>query len=83
MIALIPERQPPRSFELQTLIFVDSNDHVTPNHTFDQTFDIVAPKTKACNLLGIKGKPNKKTIRKKQRLSRESVSIAKAIKEYS
>jgi hypothetical protein len=70
----IPERQPPKSFELQTLIFVDSNDHVTPNHTFDQTFDIVSPKTKACYLFGIKGKPHKKTTRKKQRLFGEAIN---------
>jgi hypothetical protein len=43
----ILEKQPPKSFECQTLIFVDSNDHVTPNHTFDQAFDIVSPKTRA------------------------------------
>jgi hypothetical protein len=61
----IPERQPPKSFERQTLIFVDSNDHVTSNHTFDQAFDILSPKTKACNLFGTKGKPNKKTTSKK------------------
>ncbi len=61
----IIKRKPPKSFECQTLIFVDNNDHVTPDHIFDQTFDIVSLKTKACNLLGIKGKPNKKSISKK------------------
>jgi hypothetical protein len=40
-------KQPPKSFERQTLIFVDSNDHITPNHAFDQTFDIVSLKTRA------------------------------------
>jgi hypothetical protein len=34
----IPETQPLKNLEHQTLIFVDSNDHVTPNHTFDQAF---------------------------------------------
>jgi hypothetical protein len=61
----ILKRQPPKSFERQTLIFVDSNDHVTPDHIFDQTFDIVSLKTKACNILGTKGKPNKKNTSKK------------------
>ncbi len=61
----ILKRQPPKSFERQTLIFVDSNDHVTPNHIFDQTFDTISPKTKACNLLGTKGKPNEKSTSKK------------------
>jgi hypothetical protein len=67
----------------QTPIFVNSNDHVKPNHTFDQTYDIVSPRTKACKLLGTSSKPNKKTISKKQCLFRESPSIAKTIKEYS
>jgi hypothetical protein len=31
----IPKTQPFESPEHQTPIFVDSNDHVTPNHTFD------------------------------------------------
>ncbi len=31
----IPKTQPFKNLECQTLIFVDSNDHVTPNHTFD------------------------------------------------
>jgi hypothetical protein len=79
----ILERQPPKSFECQTLNFVDSNDHITPNHTFDQTFDIVSPKTRACNLLGIKGKTNKKATNKKQCLSGGSLPIVKTIKEYS
>ncbi len=43
-------KQPPKNFERQTLIFVDSNDHITPNHAFDQTFDIVSLKTRAWNL---------------------------------
>ncbi len=34
----IPKTQPLESLEHQTPIFVDSNDHVTPNHTFNQTF---------------------------------------------
>jgi hypothetical protein len=66
----IPKTQPPESFKCQTLIFVDNNDHVTQNHTFNQAFDIVSPKTKACNLIGIRGKPNKKAISKKRCLSK-------------
>ncbi len=61
----ILERQPPKSFKRQTLIFVDSDDHITPNRTFDEAFDIVSPKTRTCNLLSTKGKPNKKTTSKK------------------
>jgi hypothetical protein len=49
----------------------------------DQAFDIVSPRTKAHDLLGIRGKPNKKIISKKRHLSRESPPIAKLIKEYS
>jgi hypothetical protein len=79
----ILKTQPPESLEHQTPIFVDSNDHVTPNHTFDQTFDIVSPKTRACNLLGTRNKPNKKATSKKWCFFRESPSLAKAIKEYS
>jgi hypothetical protein len=60
----IPKTQPLESPKCQTLVFVDSNDHVTQNHTFDQTFDIVSLKTKACNLIGTRGKPNKKATSK-------------------
>jgi hypothetical protein len=60
----IPKSQPPKSPKCQTLVFVDSNDHVTQNHTFDQAFDKVSPRTKACNLIGTRGKPNKKVTSK-------------------
>jgi hypothetical protein len=79
----ILKTQPLESLERQTPIFVDSNDQVTPNHTSDQTFDIVSPRTRACNLLGIRSKPNKKATSKKQRLSREPPSLAEAMKKYS
>jgi len=79
----IPKTQPLESLERQAPVFVNSNDHVTPIHTSNQAYDIVSPKTRACNLLGTRGKPNKKATSKKQCLSRESPSIAKAIKEYS
>jgi hypothetical protein len=46
-------------------IFIDNNDNVTPNHTPDQTFDIISFMTRACNSLGIRGKPNKKVTNKK------------------
>jgi hypothetical protein len=80
---IILETQPLESPKHQTTIFVDSNGHVTPNHTFDQTYDIVSPRTKACQLLGTSGKPNKTTTSKKRCLFKESLSIAKTIKEYS
>jgi len=79
----IPKTQPLESFEHQAPIFVDSNDHVTPNHPSNQAYAIVSPRTRACNLPSTKGKPNKKATRKKQCLSRESPSFVKAIKEYS
>jgi hypothetical protein len=61
----IPKTQSLESLKCQTLVFVNSNGHVTQNHTFDQAFDIVSLKTKACNLIGIGGKPNKKATSKK------------------
>jgi hypothetical protein len=79
----IPETQPLESLERQTPIVVDSNDHVTPNHTVNQAFDIVSPKTTACNLPSTTGKPSNKVTCKKRCLSGESPSIAEAIKEYS
>jgi len=79
----IPKTQPLQNLECQTPVFVDNNDHVTQNHTSNQTFDIISPRTKPHNLLGIRGKPNKKVISKNRHLSREFLSIAKVIKEYS
>jgi hypothetical protein len=79
----IPETQPLESLECQTPVVVDSNDHGTPNHTFNQAFDIVSPRTRACNLPGTTGKPNNKVICKKRCLFGESPSIAEAIKECS
>jgi hypothetical protein len=79
----IPETQPLESLERQTLVFVDSNDHVTSNHTFNQASDLVSPRTRACNLPGTIDKPNNKITHKKRCLSGESPSIAEAIKEYS
>jgi hypothetical protein len=79
----IPKTQPFETLECQTLVFVDSNDHVTLNHTSTQASDIVSPNTRACNLHGTKGKPNKKTTSKKRCLYAESPSIAEAIKKYS
>jgi hypothetical protein len=79
----IPKIQSLESLECQTPIFVDSNDLVRPKHTFNQSFDIVSFRTRACNLPSTKGKPNKKTTSKKWCLVGESPSIAKAIKKYS
>jgi hypothetical protein len=62
----ILKTQPFENLECQTPIFVDSNDHVTPNHTSNQTSIIVPPKTRACNLPGTKSKPNKKVTSKKR-----------------
>jgi hypothetical protein len=79
----ILETQPLESLERQTPVFVDSNDHVTANHTFNQAFDIVSPRTRACNLPSTIGKPNNKVTCKKRCLFGEFPSIAEAIKEYS
>jgi hypothetical protein len=61
----IPKTQPLQSLECQTPVFVDSNDHVTQNHTFNQAYDIVSSMTKACNLPNTRSKLNKKTTSKK------------------
>jgi hypothetical protein len=79
----IPKTQSLESLECQIPIFVDSNDLVTPKHTFYQALDIVSLRTRACNLPSTKGKPNKKTTSKKWYLVGESPSITKAIKKYS
>jgi hypothetical protein len=61
----IPKTQSFDSPKFQTPIFVDSNDLVIPKHTFNQALDIISFRTRACNLLGIKGKSNKKATSKK------------------
>jgi len=61
----ILQLQPLESPKSQSLVFVDSNDHATPNHTSDQTSNVVSPKTRACNLHGTRDKPNKKITSKK------------------
>jgi hypothetical protein len=50
-----------QSLNCQILVFIDRNEHVTPNQTYDKTFGVVLPKTKVSNLLNIIGKSNKKT----------------------
>ncbi len=50
-----------QSFNCQILVFIDRNEHVTLNQTYDETFDVVLPKTKVSNLFNIIGKSNKKT----------------------
>jgi hypothetical protein len=67
----ILETQPLESLECQAPIFVDSNDHVTPNHTSDQASNIVSPRTRACDLPSTIGKPNNKVTSKRLCLSRE------------
>jgi hypothetical protein len=56
--------QPFESLEHQTPIFVDRNDHVTPNHTFEQAFNIISPRTRACTLPSTRGRPSKKATSK-------------------
>ncbi len=43
----------------------------------------MSPRTKACNLPSIRGKPNKKATNKKRLISRESPSIVRVIKTYT
>ncbi len=40
-----------QSSQCQTPTFDDMNEHVTPDQTLKQTFDVVSPRTKACNCL--------------------------------
>jgi hypothetical protein len=56
----VPKTQSLESPECQIPIFVDSNDLVTPKHTFSQTLDIVSLRTRACNLLALKANPTRK-----------------------
>jgi hypothetical protein len=60
------------------------NEHVTFDQTLKQTFDLVSPRTKACNLPGIRGKPNKKATKKKGKYV-ESLHpfILRDIKKYT
>ncbi len=65
------------------MIFETINEHVTFDQTSKQTFDVVSPRTKACNLPSIRGKPNKKATNKKKQVSRESPFIVTTIKKYT
>ncbi len=42
------------------------NEHITFDQTSQQAFDVMSPKTRACNFLGAKGKPNKKVTNNKR-----------------
>jgi hypothetical protein len=55
------------------------NEHVTFEQPLEQTFNVVSPRTKACNLA--RCTPNKKTTNKKRQISKESPSILRAIKK--
>jgi hypothetical protein len=50
-----------QSLNCQILVFIDMNKHVTLYQTYDETFDVVLPKTRVSNLLNTIGKSNKKT----------------------
>ncbi len=50
---------------------------------YDQTSNVVSPKTRAWHLPSIKGKPNKKTMNEKIQRFGGFPSIANAIKEFS
>jgi hypothetical protein len=57
------------------------NEHVTFEQPLEQTFDVVSPRTKACNLSSTRCTPNKKTTNKKRQISKETPSILRAIKK--
>ncbi len=63
----------------QTPMFGDDNANVgtTQSVNFDN------PRTKACKLLSVQGKANKKLKRKKRRLSIGSSTIANAINNFT
>jgi hypothetical protein len=61
----ILKTQPLKSLERQTLVFVDSNDQITPNHTFDHTFDIVSSRTSYVTYLALEANPIRKLQAKK------------------
>jgi hypothetical protein len=55
------------------------NEDVTTNQVFNHAFDIVSPRTRACNLPSIKGKSNRKITNRKIRIFK-GPSIIEAIK---
>jgi hypothetical protein len=48
----IPKTRPLKSPKHQTPIFVDNNDHVSLDHTSNQTSNTISPRIKTCNLPG-------------------------------
>ncbi len=62
------------------LIFSNGNENVAINQVFNQAFDVVLPRTKACDLPSTKGKLNKKITNRKRRLFK-GPSIVKTIKK--
>jgi hypothetical protein len=72
----------PKTQQHQTLIFFDVNEDITTNQVFNQAFDVVSPRTRACNLPSIKGKSNKKITNRKICLFRGPL-IIEAIKKKS
>jgi hypothetical protein len=72
----------PKTQQHQTLIFYIVNLDVTTNQVFNRAFDVVLPRTWACNLPSTKSKSNKKITNRKRCLFR-GPSIIEAIKKYS
>jgi len=71
-----------QSLNCQILVFINRNEHVTPNQTYDETFDVVLPKTRVSNLLNIICKSNKQITSLKKCLFGEFPSIVEANKKY-
>jgi hypothetical protein len=69
----------PRSLERQTLVFRDDNANVGTTPFVNSN----SPRTRACKLHGMQGKPNKKLERKRRRLSTSSSTIAHAINNFT
>jgi hypothetical protein len=56
ILKTIPKTQQYQSFDPQTPIFDDINEYVTPNQTSEEAFNVVSPRTRACNLFSTRSK---------------------------
>jgi len=65
LLKSISKTQEHHSPKCQFLIFDDMNENVTFDQTSKQAFNVMSPLIRACNLVDIGGKPNKKARHKK------------------
>jgi hypothetical protein len=70
----------PNSFKRQIPMFKDDNANIGIN-TSSTNFD--SPRTRACKLHSVQGKPNKKLEKKKRQLSTCSFVFANAINNFT